>query len=187
MSTSAKKLPLERASEIAKLLVADLEPACEQIQIAGSIRRKCVEVGDVEIVCVPRVEAETEEHLWDEATRYVRPLDDLMNRMARLGLIVPIKGGSKYRQFTLKNASELKVDLFITTAAQFGLILAIRTGPAEFSKRMVTPRKHGGLLPSNLKVKDGWIWAGDKRIDVPSEEILFADVLGVPWVPPEKR
>lgn len=31
-----------------------LEPHSERIELAGSLRRECAEVGDVEIVCIPR-------------------------------------------------------------------------------------------------------------------------------------
>lgn len=55
-------------------------------------------------------------------------------------------------------------------AQQWGLLAIIRTGPAEFSKRLVTPTRHGGLLPGWLKVKDGAIWRA--RLDSRDLELV---------------
>lgn len=54
MSTSEHKLPLQHAEQLAHRLVELLTPHCERIDVAGSIRRKKQEVGDIEIVCLPK-------------------------------------------------------------------------------------------------------------------------------------
>ena len=48
-------MDLEEARTIAHDVHDRLEPACERIAIAGSIRREAVEVKDVEIVYIPRM------------------------------------------------------------------------------------------------------------------------------------
>lgn len=48
------RVPYADALTIAELVVAQLAPHCERIQIAGSIRRKSRTVKDVEIVCIPK-------------------------------------------------------------------------------------------------------------------------------------
>lgn len=50
------KFPRTQALAVAEELVAALRPACERLEIAGSLRRGKAEVGDVEILFVPRVE-----------------------------------------------------------------------------------------------------------------------------------
>ncbi len=55
MSTSVRR-PLAEGEAIASALVADLEPYCARIQVAGSIRRRKEMVGDIEIVAIPRYE-----------------------------------------------------------------------------------------------------------------------------------
>lgn len=48
--------PLAQARAVADLLVSYLAPACERIEIAGSIRREVPEVKDIELVAIPRWE-----------------------------------------------------------------------------------------------------------------------------------
>lgn len=45
------------ALKIAEGLVCEFGPYCERVEIAGSIRRGKAEVGDIEIVAVPRFTA----------------------------------------------------------------------------------------------------------------------------------
>ena len=49
-----KGMTLEFAQEMAEALVELLAPACERIEIAGSIRRKKPNPNDVEVVAAPR-------------------------------------------------------------------------------------------------------------------------------------
>lgn len=44
---------LQRALEIAQKVLKKLEPHCERISIAGSVRRMKYDVGDIEIVAIP--------------------------------------------------------------------------------------------------------------------------------------
>ena len=48
------RCPLGRAEEVANEVVKLLEPGCERIAIAGSIRRRKSEVGDIEILVIPK-------------------------------------------------------------------------------------------------------------------------------------
>ena len=50
------KRPYSQVLPIAESLVEKLRPACERIEIAGSLRREKAMVGDIEIVAVPRLE-----------------------------------------------------------------------------------------------------------------------------------
>ena len=51
-------IPLKEAQNIAVEICYQLEPFCEKINIAGSVRRKKQEVKDIEIVCVPKLETQ---------------------------------------------------------------------------------------------------------------------------------
>src|SRR5437879_3251534 len=48
------KIKLTHARAIADDLIEKITPLCERCEIAGSIRRQKAEVGDIEIVAVPR-------------------------------------------------------------------------------------------------------------------------------------
>ena len=49
------KMKLEAAIQIAERVKSALAPYCERIEIAGSVRRRKADVGDIELVCIPRM------------------------------------------------------------------------------------------------------------------------------------
>ena len=179
MSISTIRIPLVRARQLAEALIADLAPGCERIEVAGSIRRRKPEVGDLEIVCVPKLRLNV---LGESDGTH---LDPILERLQERGDLKRIKGGSKYKQYELP-AHGCKLDLFLTTAAQWGLVLLIRTGPAEFSKRFVTRRLLGGLLPNDMSVHGGYLWRKVELLQTPEEETAFA-LAGVRYLEPWAR
>jgi len=54
--SSFEKIPIETAEKIAQRFMKYIEPYVIKMSVAGSIRRRCWEVGDIEIVCVPKDE-----------------------------------------------------------------------------------------------------------------------------------
>ena len=172
-----QKLPLAQARQIAESVIVRLEPYCERIEIAGSIRRQKPEVGDIEIVAIPKPTFDLfgtpgmEPHQLDIVT-----WEDFGNM---------VKGGHKYKQIELREGVNL--DLFIVTPpAQWGIQFLIRTGSADFSHRFVTHKGQGGLLPGYLRVQDGAIWSNNHIIPTP-EEIDVFNLAGVEYISPEKR
>lgn len=165
-----------QARIIAGRLIKELSPYCQRLEIAGSLRRKKPEVGDIELIAIPKFGVDlfgnvTEEHLLDSVD------------WERFGKV--IKAGHKYKQIELYQG--INLDLFIVTPpAQFGVQFVIRTGPADFSKRFVTSKKFGGLLPSVFRVQDGAIWSNNHVIETPEEADVF-HVIGLPFIEPEKR
>lgn len=170
------------AYRIAADLAARLEPACEKLDIAGSLRRRKPHVHDIEIICQPRLEHITDlfgNHLDD----YTPDLDAILHQLTEDGLLEPLKGAQRYRQFTVRPLG-IKLDLFcVLPPAQYGYLYAIRTGPAHYSHWLVTKRQSGGALPSDLTARDGAIWdlAGN-IVETPDEETFFA-LLGIDPVP----
>ena len=57
MSATETRVPLETAAKIAEDLASLLRPVCERVEIAGSIRRGCPTIGDIEIVVIPEIES----------------------------------------------------------------------------------------------------------------------------------
>lgn len=179
--------------ETALALVRALEPACSEVQIAGSLRRGKPEVKDIEIVvCL----------LEDRPVHLARhTLSMALYRLTQDGTLKPDpevkRNGDKYKRFLVNDLSadtpSLAVDLFIAERANFGNIFAIRTGDAEFSRLMMTCREWGGFMPPKMEMRDGFLqqYRGTKaetyaRIDCPTEEAFFA-ALGLPTLPPEQR
>jgi len=165
------------ALHIAEKLKADLAPYCERIEIAGSVRRKKPEnIKDIEIVCIPK----SEPNLFGESLPIVL-YDGLLSLVFNWDAEI-VKNGPKYKQFALPMT---KLDLFITTPECWGVIFAIRTGPADYSKWLVTPRKWGGALPDRYMVRDGRVWDSDpEALDTPEEDDFFAALeleMPEPW------
>lgn len=183
-----------QAAAIANKIIGHLEPHCERICAAGSVRRQKFDVKDIEVVAIPKVSPVTNlfgERVYDHAAIEIASL--------KLGQI--LKAGERYKQIRL--AGGINLDLYmVTPPAQWGVILATRTGPAEFSKWLVTQRFLGGILPSHAYVRDGavwvggsrfwdeanekWIWSGGEIMPMLEEKDYF-EFLGLAWMEPEHR
>lgn len=199
MSDTKHRIPLALADELAAGVVEYLESACLRIEIAGSIRRRRQDVGDIEIVCWPRP-AQAGRDLFGEAVPS-DPLDHALNghidrlREAKVLSLRPdpngrTANGSRHKRLLFHSRSHQQpfaLDLFcVLVPAQFGVIYTIRTGSAEFSHKLVTPRLLGGWLPTGYRVHDGAIWQGETMVPTPEESDVFA-LLGAPRLAPERR
>ena len=183
---------------VAENLLESWGPACERIEIAGSVRRGKPDPHDIEIVAVPKLEvlvAKRDMFADSDVTMAQRNLlDELLANWRDEGLKLahrPDKNGRpawgpRFKRAVM--ADGIAVDIFsVLPPAQWGVIFAIRTGPAEFSHALMTSRLEGGFMPVGMQVKDGQLWRnGDIIVDTPEEDDLFRD-LGLPcWEPHER-
>lgn len=175
------KLPLSQAQLLAEKIVKELKPVTERIEVAGSIRRRKESIGDIEIVCIPLLE--TDLFGFPGASRLEPGLEVLISQGR---IIKGDKWGPKYKKFHPVALPDLSVDLFITTALEWAYTFVIRTGSADFSHRVVTPRQHGGYLPGHLRVGGCRLWEGDTALVTPEERDFF-EALGLEWIEPEGR
>lgn len=161
--------------EVEDLLVM----VCQKVEVAGSLRRENTTVHDVEVVCIPKESVDLLGSIYYTSADIRKVIARIRHEHAI------IKGGEKFIQLLLVKES-IKTDIFITTPNQYGVIKAIRTGSASFSKWLVTPRKYGGAMPGNMRVKDGWLMRGSEKIPTPSERILFEE-MKIKYIEPNKR
>jgi DNA polymerase/3'-5' exonuclease PolX len=200
---SKVSVDLLMARQIAGAVVTLLRPACERIEIAGSIRRRRPEVGDVEIVAEPRMEkcdffGEVERSLLD---------DHLAGLVAEGMLWLGERGGERFKLYSIPPLG-MGLDLFVVLPpATWGVIYAIRTGSADFSKMLVNRARARGMrvvggalydlagLPEIARAAalamstehfQRLVAYQLKPIPTPEEEDFFA-ALGVEWVAPEER
>lgn len=198
--------------ELAQELRDALAPGCEKIAIAGSIRRGKADPKDIELVAIPRLTDEM--HELDLFGNRVGTIvcDHLHNTLQRLyangtgaWTLDPDlpRNGPKYKRLR-HIESGVCCDLFIVTAASWGVQLAIRTGPGDFSKELVTRARRkgwhvtGGRLhkhPVVLRttasgnVVDKECEKGDAcplTAATPDEAAFFA-ALGLPYLEPTER
>jgi hypothetical protein len=128
MKPSAPRIPLARAEIIAEATRAALAPYCDRIAIAGSVRRRRPMVGDLEMVCTPKViltglfgdELITDPHCCAVVNQWPA---------------VKGKPEGKYTQRRLPDG--IMLDLFMADVENWGLIVASRTGSADLSRHIL--------------------------------------------------
>ena len=164
MSTTATaKRPLAEARldarDFAELLLAD--SLAERWTTAGSVRRGVPHVGDVEHVVIPRFgEVKAGDSLFAEtktANLVWHRLDQLVAagilRQHIYGATGP-RWGDKYRGVDFRGFCH---EIFTADPDNWGMQLAIRTGPPDFSRRLVT-----GLLEGGFRNQHGRVWLCDR-------------------------
>lgn len=152
-----------------------LQPYCERIDIAGSIRRnKLDDIKDVELVAIPKP---YETGLF--ATGIAKIVDEWEAVKGQLG------PACKYTQRILPEG--VKLDLFFATPKNWGLILLIRTGDWQFSKYILGAK----VKDAGYYSKDGILYwkdkAGTEHPTPVREEIDLFNLLGAQYIEPENR
>ena len=183
MSATATKRPYREALAIAQAVLHQLEGACDRSMITGSIRRLKSEVGDIELVAIPKITETTNDMFGVSIPGSGRNL--LNERLTELGVAVTkgVKEDAKFKQFVYEG---MTVDLFLPTVETWGCVATIRTGSADYIHWLVTERRKGGGCYSHLKFKEGRIWDGAKALSTP-EEIDVYQALEQPWIDPTER
>lgn len=160
-------MELQKALNIANGVKALLEPHCNRIEIAGSIRRKKPYVKDIEIVAIPKPY---------NVGLFESGIAQIVNQWEKVKGELPCK----YTQRVLPEG--IKLDLFFAERGNWGLIYAIRTGSAEFSHKVLG----NNWVKKGYHSKDGYLTANGKSIAVLEEEDLFSRI-DIPFIEPENR
>lgn len=176
---------LTKANLVAMAIVERLAPFCTRIEIAGSIRRKKPEVGDIEIVCIPK--SGTEPDLFaDPSLATITRSQDWIRAAYLIGTLAkgsPMDG--RYIQFLVdtRDHARIQLDLFLATPANWGLIFALRTGNADYSHHVLA----AGWVRHGYHSKNGnLIDHNGRTVPIREEEELFR-LIGRPFVEPQFR
>ena len=160
-------MKLEEAQVIANKIKAELATHCERIEIAGSIRRKKPDVGDIEIVAIPKPY---------DIGLFESGIATIVKQWKKVKGELPCK----YTQRILPEG--IKLDLFFAEHDNWGNIYAIRTGSKDYSHlELASTWSYMGY-----KSEGGYLFRDGERIAVREEEDLFK-LLGIPFVEPEQR
>lgn len=174
--SAGNRMPLERAEVLAARTVEALEPYVTQIVVVGSIRRRRPTVGDIEILVRPR-------QGWSLLEAGAEPDVELV-RAVLLEIGEWVKGGNRMMQVTnLLGEQDVTLDVYLChPPAQWGSLLAIRTGPAKLGELCVKRMRAWGLrhLEGHVRGLDGQL------VPTPTEREFF-EAARVPYEPPERR
>jgi DNA polymerase (family 10) len=159
-----KRVYLADAKVFVEAISEHLQAAAgvEQVQVAGSYRRRKETVGDLDVlVCARRA-------------------GPVMDRLAEFPGVreVLARGGTK---MSVRLTFGLNVDLRVIPAASYGAALVYFTGSKQHN---IDIRKIA--LEKELKINEYGVFRGNKRIAGRTEAEVYRSI-GLPWIPPELR
>lgn len=156
-------MKLTEIKKIADKYVELLRPYCDKISVAGSIRREKPDCRDIEIVCCVNL-------------AFCQEFVDTVRKWEK------VKGEpiGAYTQRLLPEG--IKLDLFIATKDNWGLQLAIRTGSAEFSHKVLA----NGWCKKGYRSEGGILYKDGKPTYIREEKELFK-LLGIEYIEPQNR
>jgi DNA polymerase/3'-5' exonuclease PolX len=135
--------------KIAAEICTALQPVCERLIVAGSLRRGKPTVGDVEILYISTTETRPDPHdLF--GTVVVNLADEVIAALDASGVLGRRRNVNGAEMFGAKNklmvhrASGMPVDLFSATPRNWWNYLVCRTGPAESNTRIATAAQRRG-------------------------------------------
>lgn len=129
-----KRFDRKIAISVAKELTSWLLGSCERIIVAGSLRRRKLKVGDVEILYIPTFKLEKADLFAQEP---VNQVDRCLENLIKVGVIAKRKNVNGSEVWGAKNKlavhvhSGIPVDFFSTTVEAWFNYLVCRTGGAQ--------------------------------------------------------
>jgi len=132
-------MELEKAKAIAEKIKAILESSCERIVVAGSIRRQKPDVGDIELLCIPKYIAGVD--MLDAKIQTMIHFDMLGYRLNKLGSKVY---GPK-NKLLVHLPSGIGVDVFSTPEECWPVALVVRTGGERTNKEIASRAIEHGM------------------------------------------
>jgi DNA polymerase (family 10) len=170
-------MELEKAKAIAGKIRVLLWPVCDRIEIAGSIRRRKPEVGDIELLCIPKYFAGVDQLDRELGALMIQRI--LGFRLNKLGRRVYGPKNKLLRHIE----SGIGVDIFSTDAKCWPVALVVRTGGKETNKRIAMAALRKGwrfhAYGSGFSTPDG-------EIVCHSEREVF-EAVGLPYQEPWER
>ncbi len=163
-TTAQKRMVLHEAEQYARAIVEYLKAGggIDEIDVAGSFRRRKETIGDLDIVVSCRNPAV------------------VIARFGKFGEVTHIASQGETRS-TVLLSSGLQVDLRVVEPACFGAAMQYFTGSQahNIELRKIAQAK-------NLKLNEYGVFRGSKCISGRTEEEVYGS-LGLDWIPPEMR
>lgn len=158
------RIPLGMSEARELLTILREDPRVSRAEVAGSVRRHCEIIGDVDLI----VSADPADFL-----------DIAKSLVTRAGAVSEVEYGKESAKF--RRGSGVRVEMILCAPDQFGWAWIQTTGSANHLKLLTSRAASRGLEISGFQV------LGNKaRVPVPDEETAYR-LLGLPWIPPELR
>lgn len=169
MYTVSERLPYADASKIALELKRRLMamPDVQQVDLAGSLRRKKDTIGDIDIVMAVPASSRRK----------------VVQAIRKLPGIQKVLSAGLTRVSLILRAKLVQADIRLVEFEEYGAALLYFTGSKEYNVRLRLLARNLGFKLNEYGLFE--LTTGNKRAGA-TEESLFA-ALGLPFVPPEKR
>ncbi|MDE2345981.1 MAG: DNA polymerase/3'-5' exonuclease PolX [Gammaproteobacteria bacterium] len=163
-STGPQRFKLADAEQIASPLLKYLQGihGVKRVEVAGSFRRRCATVGDLDILVT--------------ATRD----SQVMAKFVKYDAVAEVLSQGATRS-TVKLRNGIQVDLRLMPEVSYGAALYYFTGSKAHN---IAVRKLAA--DKGLKINEYGVYRGPRRIAGRTEQELFSAV-GLPFIPPELR
>jgi DNA polymerase/3'-5' exonuclease PolX len=180
--------PAAIARQVADELVEALTPRCEQICIAGSLRRGKPDVGDIEILYIEK-RGQVHKPDW----LFAQPgslTDELLDLWLTKGVLTkrPNKNGipawGHWNKFAKHAVSGINIDFFATTRERWFVSLVVRTGSAQNNVQLADSALRRGIRLHAYGALEHL--ATGKQIVPQSEREVF-ELCGLPYREPAER
>lgn len=164
-------MKLEEVERLASWIVRSIDHFCdpEHVVVVGSIRRKCPEVHDIDIVLIPQA--------WTWST--------IIHKLKTNWLAEVVEAGQELARLKVPagaTSEPVQVDIYRARPETWGVLLLIRTGSVGHNIKLCSRARSMSMM---LSAKDGLIKDGKVVASRTEEEIFKA--LGMDFVEPEER
>ena len=154
----------KEARRVADAIVSQYSEQGISLLHAGSIRRACPEVGDIDLIALVGGRLKS------------------LKTLPRLKNLRFVRGGAEYHryEYDIKRGQTIGIDIWAANENTLGGMLLFATGPADYNIFLRQQAKKRGYHLNQLG-----LWRGDKHIPLTEDEIQGA--LGVPTLTPSER
>lgn len=180
---------LDSAILIADDVFSALYPHCERIAIAGSIRRRKPDVKDIEIVCIPKGSIQIKGKNRGKAQKVFVPCMGYIETVSQWHKVRGEAWDKSTQRFLSGEGAygpwNINVDIFTAHKDNWGYIMAIRTGSADYSHHVLA----AGWVKKGYHGEGGMLYKGagtENPVPVREEEEIF-NIIGIPFTNPQDR
>jgi len=187
--TPKPKFPRALALQVAEELCSLLASATDRCIVAGSLRRRKTEVGDIEILYIPRYVTAPANDLFSPPSR-LNLVDAILGSLITSGLLskrLNARGSKTWgpkNKYAVHVTSGIPVDFFAADEANWFNYLVCRTGSAAHNTRIASLAQARGWKWHSCDI--GFTDAVGCTLFVHSEADVFT-LLGLPYLEPWQR